>query len=197
MTAATDYPLTQSNISWIDKDGLLLIRLMLFMILGSVSGYSLTSLGIPDFPWFISDWGVLTAIGVEFLLLNAHFRDYDVYYDNFVKALFEMTYSFQYLVVIMYWLLYYTKGLWNIHDLGTYLYTFNMHILPILVLTIESMINSIIYDRKNGFWRQLWMVAAYFPLTYFSKDIVGYLPYTYIDWESNESYYWVAALIGV
>ena len=82
----------------------------------------------------------------------------------------------------MYWLLYYTDGLWNPSQLETYTYTVNMHLVPVLVLAVEGLLNSIVFDIKNGFWFSLWMISAYFPLTYFSNKIVGFYPYTYIDW---------------
>jgi hypothetical protein len=70
-----------------------------------------------------------------------------------------------------------------------------MHLVPVVVLAVEGLLNSIVFDIKNGFWFSLWMICAYFPLTYFSNKIVGFYPYTYIDWSQTSAFYWVATII--
>jgi hypothetical protein len=112
-TSSTNYYLNQPNFSWMSKETLKWIRGFMFGLVTIVSGGALWEQGITFFPWFISDWGVLSVIVVEGLLFWSSFRAYDVYYDVLVKALFEMISPFQIMVVLMYWLLYYTDGLWN------------------------------------------------------------------------------------
>lgn len=145
-TASTDYSLTRPNFSWMSKDMLMWIRGILFLTVTIISGSSLWKQGITAFPWFISDWGVASVIVVEGLLFWSHFRSYDVYFDTLVKSLFEMISPFQVMVFLMFWLLYYTNGLWNPSDLETYTYTVNMHLVPIAVLAIEGLLNSIVFD---------------------------------------------------
>lgn len=196
--ATTDFPITQPQFDWMSEDMLKYTRIMLLSFLTSFGGYSLAKWGVPGFPWFISDWGVFTAIGTEFLLTYAHFRDFDVYYDNLVKAIYEMVFPLQAFCTSLYWGVYYTPGTWDPSNWDTYVYPIFMHIVPLLTFTVESIFNSIVFDIQKGAWRSLWLILAYLPLSYFAKDIVGYLPYpTIVDWASWKSNGWVAAVIAL
>lgn len=77
---------------WMTSRDLMIVRALLFAFVTYFAGSSIYQWGIVGFPWFLSDWGVLTAIGTEFLLLWSHFRVYNPYYDNFVKAIYEITF---------------------------------------------------------------------------------------------------------
>lgn len=70
-----------------------------------------------------------------------------------------------------------------------------MHVVPVVTLSIESIFNSIVLDLQKGAYRSLWFILAYIPLSYFSNDIVGYFPYSFIDWASFSSHMWIAAVI--
>lgn len=177
------------------EDVLKFVRLGLFSMVTYLGGKSLYTWGIAGFPWFLSDWGVFTAIGTEFLLLWSHFRKYDPYYDSLVKAIYEITFPLQFLVTLLYWTAYYTPGLWVPSDFSTWLYPIFMHVVPVVTLTIESLFNSIVFDIQKGALRSLWWILSYIPLSYFSKDIAGYFPYSFIDWASWSSHAWIAAVI--
>eukprot|EP00347_Sterkiella_histriomuscorum_P012204 403369495 len=192
-----NFPVVQPRFDWMSENVLMVIRGLLFSTVLGFAGYSLYDWGVPGFPWFISDWAALAAIGTEFLILNAHFRDYDLWYDNLVKFCFEIVWPYTMLAVIVYWGLYYTPGLWDINDLSTWTYPIFMHVVPLAVLTIEGFLNSMVYDIEHGFWHALWLILSYIPMTYFSKDIVGYLPYPFIDWASTNSHIWVASIVGL
>jgi len=48
---------------------------------------------------------------------------------------------------------------------------------------------------SRGFWRSLWAIMSYIPLAYFSKDIVGYFPYSFVTFDNVSSYLWLAAVV--
>lgn len=127
----------------------------------------------------------------------SHFRTFELGYDNLVKAIYEIALPLMWTVTILYWGAYYTPGLLNWSNMNTWVYPLYMHVVPVVTLTIEAIFNSVIFDIQKGAWRSLWLITAYLPLSYFSNDIVGYFPYSFVNYEDYMSYVWLGIVVGL
>lgn len=81
--------LTDSYLPFMNETLLMMIRIALTVFNFYYSG---TAILMSESYWvyYISNWVIVFSMGVQALLLLSHFRSYDPYYDNLVKALFQM-----------------------------------------------------------------------------------------------------------
>lgn len=123
------------------------IRVVLAAILATLGMEPLIKWGLEGFPWYISDWGALFAIITQLTLASTHLRDLDTAYDKFAKTLFELAFPLSITINILYWLAYYEAGTLDLGDISTYSYPVLLHLLPMVVLSIEWMLNSIVFNQ--------------------------------------------------
>lgn len=97
----------------------------------------------------------------------------------------------------LYWSVYYLPGTLIFDDFSTWVFPIFMHVIPVVTMTLEWFMNSIIFDYKKGAARTLWMITSFLPLSYFSKDIVGYYPYSFVDYSSWKSYAWLGGVVAL
>lgn len=196
-TSSTDKVVTEPRWSSLDEGDMKFIRTVLASLL-TVGGMApLIKWGLEGFPWFISDWGALFAVITQLTLAGAHFRDYDAAYDKFAKTLFELAFPLEITINILYWTSYYEGGMWDLGDLQTYYYPFLLHLFPLLILSVEWIFNSIVWNKKETAWMSLYLILAYLPLTYFAKWVVDYFPYSFVDYTDYNTPMWLFILTAL
>eukprot|EP00347_Sterkiella_histriomuscorum_P021095 403335272 len=186
-------PLTESRFGFISSNTLLVIRIINFLFDLYFTGQTLKALGLVyTFP-YLSAWANFVSLGTHILLIYSHFRSYDLYYDELVKAIFEISLPLQWLT---------TSGFWLIVNDGdppinwsepsTLYYTVYMHGPSLIAMTIEGFLNTVTFDVQNGAMRMLWLLVSYVPLQLFSKQVLDYYPYGELDLSTLKS--WISLL---
>jgi hypothetical protein len=193
-TALTDNTISTPQWSWMSSEVLMVIRIINTAVLTGLGGASAIKYGIAGYSFWISDWGLTLSIMTMWVLTASHFITPSTEYEGFAKALFEVTFPLEMLVTIAYWALYYTPGTWVPNDFSTWFYPIFMHVVPMVSLFIDWLFNSVIYDWVHSQFYSLYIVVAYTPLTYFANWIVGWYPYSFVDYSSWMSAVYIVAI---
>ncbi|CDW76551.1 UNKNOWN [Stylonychia lemnae] len=188
--------ISSSWFPWMSDDMMKYLRIGLTTLLLSFTGQALFKAGLEKFPWYMSYWAAFGAIGVEILLLVSHFRVQSDIYDNMVKAVFEIAYPYTMLTTILYWGVYYEKGWLVWSDFQTWFDSLFIHVLPVILLTVDWLFNNVIFDYQRGSLRILWLTLSYISLNYLAQDITGYDPYPFVTWDDWSTLGWISLVAG-
>ncbi|CDW86573.1 UNKNOWN [Stylonychia lemnae] len=161
-----------------------------------LAGNSLWIMGVGYFPFYLSAWGVGVSIGTHLLLMVAHFKpDYDPVFDKMAKAAFEICFALEGFIAFYYWsfLFPYMKFDWKLFS--SYQATIFMHGVPIVMIIIEAIYNSIVFNYKTGWQRILWTMGSYLYLQYAAKEFQGFSPY--FDADPSSPVYWLIVALNL
>jgi hypothetical protein len=163
-----------------------------------LAGYTIWKNGISTYVWYISDWGLSLSLMTMWLLTAAHFLP-TLYptYEAFTKLAFEVAFPLEMVVTILYWATFYQPGWWIVDEFSSWAYPIFMHVLPLTVLAIDWIFNSITFDWKQNVYISMWLVISYLPLTYFGEWIMGYYPYSFVNYEDGYTAMWLAITAGL
>ncbi len=94
---------------------------------------------------------------------------------------------------LVYWYTSFSTGSIHKNDYHDYVDPLFLYILPPLALLIDFCINRISFD----YFKVVFLIAVYViycPLTYIGNFVLGYYPYSFIDFEDFRSFVYLGIL---
>jgi hypothetical protein len=110
-----------------------------------------------------------------------------------VNFLFQVTLPMTLAITVMYWVFFYSWGSMHFNTTVTYVHPIFLYIFPAFFLFVELCLNSAIYQRKY-LLPMVGIYAAYVPMTYLGYYALGYFPYSFITWDSLNSFLYLLGL---
>lgn len=169
------------------------IRLALAVIHTCTGIFDASYTGWKPFLWYYSDWLFLMIMLVQWCLVFVHFFPFNSKFNRFTLSLFQIVLPMEFGMTLLYWRYFYTIGSIHWNSTETYVHPIFLYIVPALLLLIEWLLNSIMYQYIKVL-HMLVIYIIYVPMTYFGKFALGYYPYYVVTWNNWSSF---AVLIGL
>eukprot|EP00347_Sterkiella_histriomuscorum_P005409 403356726 len=171
---AANVAVTDSRFSWLGRDQFLIMRWVLFGVNLVFGGQSLYYMDLPNIAHHLSAWSVMMSIFTQGMLLGAYYRDYNPYYDNVVKACYQLSLPMLGYASFGFWgLQYKDQPPVNFKDPSTLYYSVYMHLVGTVVMNIDNIFSAITYDISKGAEYMMFILVSFIPMEYFGLEFIG------------------------